>query len=118
MRNVAMSADPRTVGPCRPKRSTKGHRPSRFSTPPRAPWQCIGVMLQDRYGFALSTASPEARDAYVAGVDLSLSANHGAEEQFRRAIALDDGLAVAHAALARTLQVAGRIPDAKIAAAR
>ena len=45
-------------------------------------------MLQDRYGFALTTASPEARDAYVAGVDLSLSANHGAEEQFRRAIAL------------------------------
>ena len=41
-------------------------------------------MLQDRYGFALTTASAEARDAYVAGVDLSLSANHGAEEQFGR----------------------------------
>jgi tetratricopeptide (TPR) repeat protein len=75
-------------------------------------------MLQDRYGFALSTASPEARDAYVAGVDLSLSANHGAEEQFRHAIACDEGLAVAHAALARTLQVLGRTPDAKAAAAR
>jgi len=75
-------------------------------------------MLQDRYGFALSTASPEARDAYVAGVDLSLSANHGAEEQFRRAIALDDGLAVAHAALARTLQVQHKPAEARAAAAR
>ncbi len=75
-------------------------------------------MLQDRYGFALTTASGEARDAYVAGVDLSLSATHGAEEAFRRAIAADEGLAVAHAALARTLQVAARIPEAKAAAAR
>jgi hypothetical protein len=75
-------------------------------------------MLRDRYGFELTTSSPEARDAYVTGVDLALSANHGAEEQFRRAIACDEGLAVAHAALARTLQVAGRIPDAKAAAGR
>ena len=75
-------------------------------------------MLQDRYGFALTTASTEARDAYVAGVDLALSANHGAEEAFRRAIACDEGLAVAHVALARMLQVAGRIPDAKAAAGR
>jgi len=75
-------------------------------------------MLQDRYGFGLSTASAEARDAYVAGVDLSLSANHGAEDTFRRAIALDDGLAVAHAALARTLQVQHQPAAAKAAAAR
>src|SRR5262245_17865757 len=75
-------------------------------------------MLQDRYGFPLSTASPEARDAYVAGVDLSLSANHGAEAAFRRAITLDEGLAVAHAALARTLQVQHRPADAQAAAAR
>jgi hypothetical protein len=75
-------------------------------------------MLQDRYGFALTTASPEARDAYVAGVDLSLSANHGAEEAFRRAIACDEGLAVAHAALARTLQVAHKPAEAKAAAKR
>src|SRR5262245_65755505 len=75
-------------------------------------------MLQDRYGFALSTASAEARDAYVVGVDLSLSANHGAEAAFRRAIALDDGLAVAHAALARTLQVQHKPAEAKAAAAR
>ena len=75
-------------------------------------------MLEDRYGFALTTASPEARDAYVAGVDLSLSANHGAEEQFRRAIACDEGLAVAQVALARTLQVQHKPAEAKAAAAR
>jgi hypothetical protein len=75
-------------------------------------------MPQDRYGFSLSTASPEARDAYVTGVDLSLSANHGAEEQFRRAIACDESLAVAHAALARTLQVHHKPGEAKAAAAR
>jgi hypothetical protein len=75
-------------------------------------------MLRDRYGFALTTASPEARDAYVAGVDASLSANHGAEEQFRRAIACDEGLAVAHVALARTLQVQHQPDEAKAAAAR
>jgi tetratricopeptide (TPR) repeat protein len=75
-------------------------------------------MLQDRYGFGLTTASAEARDAYVAGVDLSLSANRGAEAQFRRAIACDAGLAVAHAGLARTLQIEHKPEEAKIVAAR
>lgn len=75
-------------------------------------------MLQDRYGFALSTASVQARDAYVEAVDLSLSANAGTEEAFRRAIALDDRLAVAHAGLARTLQVQHRPAEAKAAATR
>jgi tetratricopeptide (TPR) repeat protein len=75
-------------------------------------------MLRDRYEFALTTASPQARDAYVAGVDLSLSANQGAEEAFRRAIACDEGLAVAQVALARTLQVQHKPDEAKAAAAR
>ena len=73
-------------------------------------------MLQDRYGFDLTTASSAARDAYVAGVDLSLSANRGAETEFRRAIACDAGLAVAYAALARTLQIAHRPEEAKAVA--
>ena len=73
-------------------------------------------MLQDRYGFDLTTASSAARDAYVAGVDLSLSANRGAEAEFRRAIACDAGLAVAYAALARTLQIAHRPEEAKAVA--
>ena len=73
-------------------------------------------MLQDRYGFGLTTASSAARDAYVAGVDLLLSANRGAEAEFRRAIACDAGLAVAYAALARTLQIAHRPEEAKAVA--
>ena len=75
-------------------------------------------MLHDRYGFALTTASAEARDAYVAGVDASLSANRGAEEAFRSALACDEGLAVAQVALARTLQVQHKPDEAKVAAAR
>ncbi len=75
-------------------------------------------MLRDRYGFQLSTASAEARDAYVAAVDLSLSANAGTEDAFRRAIACDEGLAVAHVGLARTLQVQHRPAEARAAATR
>jgi hypothetical protein len=75
-------------------------------------------MLADRYGNPLSTASPAARDAYVAGVDLLLSANAGAEDAFRRALAADEGFAVAQAGLARTLQVHARVPEAKAATAR
>src|SRR5262245_64060032 len=75
-------------------------------------------MLQDRYGFGVTTASSEARDAYVAGVDLSLSANRGAEGEFRRAIACDAGLAVAYAALARTLQIEHKPEEAKAVVAR
>jgi tetratricopeptide (TPR) repeat protein len=74
--------------------------------------------MLDRYGFPLTTSSAAARDAYVAGVDLSLSANHGSEEAFRRAIACDEGLAAAHVALARTLQVQHKPAAAKAAASR
>ena len=74
--------------------------------------------MQDRYGFALSTASAAARDAYLSGVDLALSANDGAEEQFRHAIACDDGFALAHIALARTVQLRSEAHAAKAAAQR
>jgi tetratricopeptide (TPR) repeat protein len=75
-------------------------------------------MLSDRYGNRLSSASAAARDAYVAGVDLLLSANSGAEQAFARAIACDPGLAVAHAGLARCLQLTARPKEAKAAIAR
>jgi tetratricopeptide (TPR) repeat protein len=75
-------------------------------------------MLEDRYGNKLSTASAAARDAYVAGVDASLSANVGAEEGFRAAIAADEGFALAHIALARTAQVYGRAAEVKAPLAR
>src|SRR5262245_10625735 len=75
-------------------------------------------MLSDRYGNRLSTASSAARDAYVTAVDLLLSANPGAEQAFLRAIASDPDLAVAHAGLARTLQMQARPQEAKAAIAR
>ncbi|MGE0701365.1 MAG: tetratricopeptide repeat protein, partial [Hyphomicrobiaceae bacterium] len=70
-------------------------------------------MQKDRYDNPLSTRSAVARDAYVTGVDALLSANVGSEEGFRAAIAADEGFALAHIALARTLQVYGRGPEVK-----
>jgi tetratricopeptide (TPR) repeat protein len=64
--------------------------------------------LQDRYGNTLTTASPRARDAYVAGVDGLLSAGAGIDKAFQDAIAADEGFALAHVGLARTYQVIGR----------
>jgi len=75
-------------------------------------------VLQDRYGLALTTDSNAARDAYVEGVDRILSANGGAGKSLDHAIAEDPQFALAHAAHARCLQLAGRIPDAQAAAAR
>ena len=75
-------------------------------------------MLSDRYGNRLTTTSSEARDAYVAAVDLLLAANPGAEQAFDAAISCDPGLAVAHAGLARTLQIQARPQEAKAAITR
>lgn len=75
-------------------------------------------MLTDRYGLGLSTSSQAARDAYVEGVDLFLSANFGSEAAFERAIAADDGFALAHAALGRTLQLYAKPEAAKKAVLR
>jgi tetratricopeptide (TPR) repeat protein len=70
-------------------------------------------VLEDRYGNKLSTSSSTARDAYVAGVDKLLSAGSAIDQAFRDAIAADEGFALAHIALARTLQVLGRGNEAK-----
>ncbi|HRD76899.1 MAG TPA: tetratricopeptide repeat protein [Hyphomicrobiaceae bacterium] len=75
-------------------------------------------MLADRYGNALSTRSEAARDAYVTAVDLSLAMLPGAEAGFRAAIAADEGFALAHAGLARTLQIVAKVPEARAAMAR
>lgn len=75
-------------------------------------------MQADRYGLGLSTASQAARDAYVEGVDLFLSANLGSEAAFRRAVAADPDFALAHAALGRTLQLYAKVDAAKAAVAR
>jgi tetratricopeptide (TPR) repeat protein len=60
-------------------------------------------MLTDRYDLPLSTVSPAARDAYVAGCEAKLTNYPGAIEAFDRAIAADPNFAVAHAAKAHLL---------------
>jgi hypothetical protein len=70
-------------------------------------------VLQDRYGNILTTNSSAARDAYVVGVDRLLSADAEIEDAFRQAISADAAFALAHVALARTLQVLGRSAEVK-----
>ena len=70
-------------------------------------------MLKDRYGNELATTSSAARDAYVKGCDLLLSASAGTEAAFREAVAADDGFALGHISLARTLQLQGRGAEVK-----
>src|SRR5947209_6935392 len=61
------------------------------------------IMLTDRYGLRLSTASSAARDAYAQGCEAKLTMYPGALEGFDRAIATDPGFALAHAARAHVL---------------
>jgi tetratricopeptide (TPR) repeat protein len=75
-------------------------------------------MLKDRYDNPLTTSSTAARDAYIRGVDALLSANIGAEDAFSEAIAADEGFALAHISLARTLQIYGRAAETKSPLAR
>ena len=74
-------------------------------------------MLADRYGLALSTSSPGARDAYIEGIDLLLTHYPGAVAAFDRALAVDPDFALAHAGRARALQMGSDIPGAKVAIA-
>jgi tetratricopeptide (TPR) repeat protein len=74
--------------------------------------------LTDRYGLSLSTASPAARDAYVAGADCVLTATHGYREHLERAIEADPTFALPHIALARGLFLEGEPAAARQAAAR
>src|SRR5262249_45557775 len=74
-------------------------------------------MLADRYGLALSTSSPGARDAYIEGCDLLLTHYPGTVAAFDRAIDADPDFALAHVGRARTLQMGGDVPGAKAAIA-
>lgn len=65
------------------------------------------MMLHDRYGNPLSTSEAGARDAYVTGLDLTLSGRDGALEQFEMAVAADPNFAMGHIAIARHYQVWG-----------
>ena len=70
-------------------------------------------MLADRYELPLSTASAGARDAYVDGYELALTLYPGAVESFDRALALDPGLALAHAGKAQVLMREGKVRGAR-----
>ena len=73
-------------------------------------------MLEDRYGLPLSTASAAARDAYVQGTDLLLSAGPGPEHAYERAITADPAFALAYVGKARALFLGARISPAQAAA--
>ena len=75
-------------------------------------------MLTDRYGLPLTTSSPAARDAYVAGTDCLLAGVAGVQEHLDRALAADPGFALAHVARARGLFLRAEIAPARSAAAR
>jgi hypothetical protein len=75
-------------------------------------------MESDRYGLALATSSAKAAAAYRRGMDLLLSAWPGAGDSLLEAIAHDPGFALAHAALARHLQIYARTAEAREAVAR
>src|ERR1043165_8040081 len=74
--------------------------------------------IEDRFGLALTTDSPQAAENYIRAVDLMLSANAGAETLLDSALDADPDFALAHIARGRLCQVQARIPDAKEAAAR
>lgn len=70
-------------------------------------------MLSDAYGNPLHTASVAARDAYVEGMTAFLEALPGVDAALDRAIAADEGFALAWAAKARHAQVMGRMDVAR-----
>ena len=72
----------------------------------------------DRYGLSVTTNSSIAHGHYVEGLDLALSQNYGAEDNFRLAIEADDGFALAHGALAFMLMLRVKVADARESANR
>jgi tetratricopeptide (TPR) repeat protein len=75
-------------------------------------------MRADALDLPLTTTADAARDAYVRGVELLLTANAGAEAALQGALAADPEFALAHAALARHHQLHGRMDAARSAVAR
>jgi hypothetical protein len=71
--------------------------------------------VRDRFDPPITSASVAAVDDYVAGVDLLLSANPGAEQRLARTVANDPDFALAHIAHARLLQLQARQPEARVA---
>src|SRR3954447_19328676 len=74
-------------------------------------------MNQDRYDLPLTTSSERAAAHYRDGMDCMLSAWHGAEDAFDRAIAADGEFAMAHIARARLHQLNMQVGEARSMAA-
>jgi tetratricopeptide (TPR) repeat protein len=72
----------------------------------------------DRYGQPLSSRSAAAVAHYVSGIDRLLAAEAGAQEALRQALAIDEGFALAHAALALIRQGQGAAEAARQSAAQ
>src|SRR6201996_2181023 len=70
-------------------------------------------MLTDRYELPLSTASSDARNAYVRGCEAKLTMYPGAIEAFDRANAADPAFALAHTAKAHALLEHGEVSTAR-----
>jgi tetratricopeptide (TPR) repeat protein len=68
--------------------------------------------FEDYYGLPLTSGSQAAVAPYVEGIEALLMGNAGGPQALRRAIEIDGGFGLAHAALALTLQAAGRDADA------
>ena len=89
---------------------------ARDNSPPRN-LPIAATVNADRYGLALSSSSAAACAHYVAGVDLLLANQPGADTALNAALTLDPRFAMAHAALARLHQSWGRAVDARAAIA-
>ncbi len=75
-------------------------------------------MREDAFFLPVTTGSADALDRYNRGVARLLTANAAVESALGEAIALDPGFALAHAALARQLQLYARAAEARAAAER
>jgi tetratricopeptide (TPR) repeat protein len=76
------------------------------------------MSMQDRYGLPVSTSSPLAFAQYQAGMDGLLSYGPGTDDAFAAALAVDDGLALAHAGRALLAFVMGDAAAARAGLAR
>ncbi|WP_342070397.1 tetratricopeptide repeat protein [Yoonia algicola] len=76
------------------------------------------MIRRDLYGNEVAVATQVALDHYDRGLQLFLAADFGAVEAFQLSIQLDEGFALGHVALARSLMMAGQMAAAKAVISR
>jgi predicted Zn-dependent protease len=76
------------------------------------------MMQRDSYGNAIEVGSQPALDHYDRGLRLFLGGDFGATEAFQASVDADEGFALGHAALARSLMMSAQMPEAKTAITR